>query len=52
MQDIFATILKAEKLASVASDLQGRTYGLTLGVVSDTEDPLNLARVKALSTLR
>lgn len=48
MQDIFATILKAEKLVSVASDLQGRTYGLILGVVSDTEDPLNLARVKAL----
>lgn len=48
MQDIFATLLKAEKLAGAASDLQGRTYGLTLGVVSDTQDPLNLARVKAL----
>lgn len=48
MQDIFATLLKAENLAGAASDLQGRTYGLTLGVVSDTQDPLNLARVKAL----
>lgn len=48
MDNIFSAIAKAEQLSQLADDLQGKSYGLSLAVVIDTQDPLALGRIKVL----
>ena len=48
MESIYQALLKAEQLGSVAKDLQGKTYGLVLGVVVDVGDPYGVGRIKVL----
>lgn len=49
MENIFNALIKAEQAELTSSDLVGKSYGLTLGVVVDVADPYKIGRVKALT---
>ena len=46
MEDIFKILAKTENLSRVTEDLLGKVYGLTLAVVADVQDPLELNRIR------
>ena len=46
--DIFKSLLKAEQAEQVTSDLNGRSFGVSIAVVADVQDPSNLGRVRVL----
>lgn len=46
--DIFKALTEAQSAHKVTADLEGRSFGCSLAVVSDVEDPLKIGRVRAM----
>lgn len=47
MENIFAALMEAQRVSQDLSHMAGRSYGVTVGVVTDREDPEGYGRVKA-----
>lgn len=48
MNELFKALAKAEQASNFTSDLQGRVFGLSLGVVANIDDPLSIGRVQVM----
>lgn len=46
MENIFQVLNQAEQIAQYTKDLRGKSYGLSLAIVADVDDPVQLGRIR------